>query len=300
MYTTRPTAWARAVFLIGFQLLALLAFALPFQWQYLPVAVAIYLWLGFSTTLYLHRTLTHRALELAAPLRLLFALGTSVGQQGAPINWVGHHRWHHAKSDEPGEDVHSPLAGFWYSHIGWILKFAPDEDARLRRFAKDVADRDPYLWHLEKPLLNLVPHLLVAATLYFTLGPAGMLYGLYLPMALVYNVTWCVNSVCHVPFFGHRRYDTTDRSQNVWWVGLLALGEGWHNNHHAAPGRAPQGMAWYEVDLTSYLIWAFEKLGLAWNVKWEAAETGVLRPQGPAPGPVVGPLPATVAAQGQA
>jgi stearoyl-CoA desaturase (delta-9 desaturase) len=77
-----------------------------------------------------------------------------------------------------------------------------------------------------------------------------------------------VNSVCHT--FGHRAYETTDRSRNQWTVGLLALGEGWHNNHHACQTRAPQGIVWYEIDATTYLIWVLEKLGAVKNVKWTA------------------------------
>ena len=55
--------------------------------------------------------------------------------------------------------------------------------------------------------------------------------------------------------FGYRRTETADQSRNFWPIGLLALGEGWHNNHHACQTRAPQGQAWYEVDMTTYLIW---------------------------------------------
>ncbi|MOA54782.1 hypothetical protein D3C78_1784580 [compost metagenome] len=50
----------------------------------------------------------------------------------------------------------------------------------------------------------------------------------------------------------------------------MALGEGWHNNHHACQTRAPQGQAWYEVDLTTYLIWTLEKVGLVKDVRWHA------------------------------
>ena len=44
-------------------------------------------------------------------------------------------------------------------------------------------------------------------------------------------------------------------------VGLLTLGE-WHNNHHHAPSSARQGYAWWEVDLTWYLLRAMAALGL--------------------------------------
>jgi hypothetical protein len=32
----------------------------------------------------------------------------------------------------------------------------------------------------------------------------------------------------------------------------------------------PQGLTWYEVDLTTYLVWVLEKARLIWNVRWTA------------------------------
>jgi stearoyl-CoA desaturase (Delta-9 desaturase) len=77
---------------------------------------------------------------------------------------------------------------------------------------------------------------------------------------LTHHVTWSVNSVCHT--FGKRAFETPDRSRNEWLVGLLAFGEGWHNNHHAFPRSAFHGLHWWQVDLSSYVIWTLERLGL--------------------------------------
>ena len=65
---------------------------------------------------------------------------------------------------------------------------------------------------------------------------------------------------------GYRNYDTPDDSRNLWWVGLLAYGEGWHNNHHAFSDCARHGHRWWEVDMTYMAICVMEKFGLAWNV----------------------------------
>jgi fatty-acid desaturase len=78
-------------------------------------------------------------------------------------------------------------------------------------------------------------------------------------------VTWMINSVTHM--WGTRRYDTTDDSRNLWWVGLLAFGEGWHNNHHAHAQSARHGLVWWEVDLNWYGIKILQLLGLARDVK---------------------------------
>jgi stearoyl-CoA desaturase (delta-9 desaturase) len=83
-------------------------------------------------------------------------------------------------------------------------------------------------------------------------------------MVIVFHVTWFVNSATHI--WGYRNYETDDDSTNLWWVGLLAFGEGWHNNHHAFQRMARHGHKWWEVDTTYWAILALEKMGLAWNV----------------------------------
>ena len=87
-----------------------------------------------------------------------------------------------------------------------------------------------------------------------------------LATAIVFFAPHMVNTVCHIPRFGYRSHDTVDRSRNVWWVGLWALGEGWHNNHHAIPTSARHGFQWFEIDITWYGIFLLEKLGLATKV----------------------------------
>ena len=80
----------------------------------------------------------------------------------------------------------------------------------------------------------------------------GLLWGGLVRMFFVHHVTWSVNSVCHT--FGRRPFETTDRSRNHWVVGLLALGEGWHNNHHAFPRSAVHGLDRWQFDLSAWLI----------------------------------------------
>ena len=86
-------------------------------------------------------------------------------------------------------------------------------------------------------------------------------------MFFVHHVTWSINSVCHT--FGRRAFETSDRSRNQWMVGLLALGEGWHNNHHAFQRSAVHG---WQVDLSAWLITTLEQLRLATNVQRIAPE----------------------------
>jgi stearoyl-CoA desaturase (delta-9 desaturase) len=80
----------------------------------------------------------------------------------------------------------------------------------------------------------------------------------------VYHITWLVNSATHI--WGYRNYVTSDNSRNLWWVGLLAFGEGWHNNHHAYQRSARHGHRWWEFDITYLVIRGMESVGLAWDV----------------------------------
>ena len=81
---------------------------------------------------------------------------------------------------------------------------------------------------------------------------------------LGHHVTFSINSICH--FFGRRRFETEDRSTNVFWLAPLSFGEAWHNNHHAFPRSAHHGLRWWEIDPGGWLIRAMQRLGLVWNV----------------------------------
>ena len=81
----------------------------------------------------------------------------------------------------------------------------------------------------------------------------------------VYHITWAVNSVAHV--WGSQTYNTGDLSRNNWWIGILALGEGWHNNHHAFEFSARHGLEWWQIDMTWMCVCVLKFFGLADKVK---------------------------------
>ena len=91
-----------------------------------------------------------------------------------------------------------------------------------------------------------------------------LIWGTFLRLVLVLHTTWFVNSASHM--WGYRNYETADKSRNLWWVGLLAYGEGWHNNHHAYPRMAVHGHRWWEIDMTYWAIRFLRVTGLAWDV----------------------------------
>ena len=87
---------------------------------------------------------------------------------------------------------------------------------------------------------------------------------MFLRLVYILHITWAVNSTSHM--WGYRTYETRDNCRNNWWVGLLAFGEGWHNNHHAFQTSARHGHRWWEIDVSYMIIAMMERTGLAWNV----------------------------------
>lgn len=268
VHRLRSESWnaSTLILVLVFHGLAFAALWQPFRWSYLPLMVLAYLWFGFSVTLYLHRALAHRGLELPIPLRFVFAMGAAVGLAGDPVGWVGFHRHHHQVS-ETEDDIHSPRHGLWYSHALWLHKIKPQVRDALRELANDVR-QDAFCRWMENLSLYFLPHLLVTVALYLTLGLSGLLWVLYVPLVLVYHVSQTINSLCHAPSFGYRRFDTPDDSRNVAWLALVSLGESFHNNHHAKPQRVAHGLERSELDTTKGLIVILERLGLARNVHW--------------------------------
>jgi stearoyl-CoA desaturase (delta-9 desaturase) len=85
-------------------------------------------------------------------------------------------------------------------------------------------------------------------------------------VSLLHHVTWAVNSVCHM--IGSRPFASRDKAANFWPMAILSAGESWHNLHHADPTSARHGALRGQIDISARVIWLFEKLGWAWNVRW--------------------------------
>ncbi|CAE7189256.1 ADS3 [Symbiodinium microadriaticum] len=99
----------------------------------------------------------------------------------------------------------------------------------------------------------------------FSLTP-HVFWGFFARTVWTWHVTWAVNSVSHV--WGFQDWNTGDISMNNWLVGILAFGEGWHNNHHAFETSCRHGLKWWQIDMTWYTIKALEFFGLAWDLKY--------------------------------
>ena len=206
----------------------------PFAWS-LIAAVCVTQAAVFSTTIYLHRTVTHRALILHPAVAWVFRFTLWLTTGMVTKQWVAVHRKHHAFTDEEG-DPHSPyLEGFWAVQLGnvfYYIKEAGDK-AIVQKYARDVTDD---VWD----------------RYFFNYGPAGLLVGTSL-LCLVIGLQWgliaaaihavtyvfvlssSINGLCH--HAGYKNFENT--ATNIRFLALLTGGEGLHNNHHGFP-RSPK------------------------------------------------------------
>jgi len=252
-----PVIW----FLIAVHVVALSAFV-PATFSWAAVGVALFLhWLtgGVGITLGYHRLITHRSFQTPKWIEyILLFCGTLACQ--APLEWVAKHRMHHQHTDTD-QDPHNINRGFWWAHAGWLMCRLPC-DRQIAQFTKDIGRNRVYRFFDRSMLVWQVA---LGVALYLLGGWSFVVWGIFVRLVLVYHCTWFVNSATHR--FGYQSHPTRDQSTNCWWVALLTYGEGWHNNHHAYPRSARQGLRWWEIDMTWWMVRVLEFLGLARRIK---------------------------------
>ena len=251
-------------------------------WSDVVIATVMYFTAGFGVTVGFHRYFTHGSFKANRGLRIGLAIAGSLAVEGPVIRWVADHRRHHAFSDRDG-DPHSPhrygegfvpmLKGLWHAHIGWLFD---SEQTSLEKFAPDLlADPDVARVHRAFPKYVAVS-LILPALLGFAVtgsvvgGLTAFFWGSLVRVFVLHHVTWSINSLCHT--FGNRPFKTRDKSTNLWWLAVLSMGESWHNLHHAEPTAARHGVERGQVDGSARVIWVFEKLGWATEVRWPTRE----------------------------
>jgi len=263
---------ARCISLVILHLGCLGVIWVGWSWFAVAVAAALYFIRMFAITAFLHRYFSHRSFKTSRFMQFLFAVATSTAVQRGVLWWAAHHRKHHQKSDQK-QDVHSPHThSFFWSHIGWIASpknFSTDYDA-IKDFTKY-----PELIFLNR-FNKLVPAIMAVglfslgewATTIWELKTSGwqiVVWGFFISTTVLFHGTATINSLAHL--YGHQRFDTGDHSRNNFWLSLITLGEGWHNNHHHYMHSARQGFYWWEIDLTYYGLKIMSWFGLIYDLK---------------------------------
>ncbi len=244
-----------------------------FDWL---LCLVLYVVRMFFVTAGYHRYFSHRTYKTSRWFQFLLAFAAESSAQKGVLWWSAHHRSHHRFSDTP-QDPHSmKIYGFWYSHLGWIL--GPDYNHTELDKVRDLLKYPELVW-LDRYFL-VPPVVLAVGTMalggcfnagefslhaVFTRGWSSLFIGFLLSTVLLYHATFSINSIMHK--FGRARYRTGDESRNCWWLALITLGEGWHNNHHYFQHAARQGFFWWEFDISYYVLRGLALLGLVWDLR---------------------------------
>jgi len=237
-------------------------------------------WVGFVVMWYAsvigielgyHRYFSHGAFETGPAGRAALAILGAMGGQGPVVTWASTHRHHHNHSDTP-EDSHSPhrrdgrpgvsLRSFLHSQLTWKWSYPyPNPSLYTPHLVRDrliaTLSRYYYLW----VVLGIVLPGVMTAAIDRAWGGlvTGMLFGGVVRLYLGQQVTFLVNSLCHI--VGFRPFDSKDHSRNVAWLVPLTLGGSLHNSHHAFPSTANNGLLWWQLDPGYWLLWSLARVG---------------------------------------
>jgi stearoyl-CoA desaturase (delta-9 desaturase) len=224
------------------------------------MAVILYFVRMWAVTGAYHRYFSHRSYKTSRVGQFVLAVLAQTSAQRGALWWAAIHRHHHLHSDTP-EDVHSPRHhGFFYSHVGWIFNYnnwKPDYGT-----IRDLAKYPELRW-LDR--FYLVPAVVLGVGCFVFGGWPGLFVGFFLSTVVLYHGTFAINSMAHE--VGNQRYLTGDDSRNHWFLALVTLGEGWHNNHHHYQSSTRQGFKWWEIDITYYILKMMSWVHLVWDLR---------------------------------
>jgi fatty-acid desaturase len=240
------------------------------MFEFIAIFLISYVWHALGITIGFHRLLSHRSFACSKLVEYFWVLPGYLAFEGSPIWWTTMHRAHHRFVDTE-LDPHSPRNGLFYSHTGWLLKSRYPAHIDPAVLTPDLM-KDPIYKFLEQDgnlvrshAMGFSAGYLFRVLILIKFGWIPALASLLAGMA-VQQIPIMLNVVCHLPRFGYKNFATEDDGVNVWWVGLLAMGEGWHNNHHTFQGSARTGMRPWEIDVSWWIISFMRRVGLVWRV----------------------------------
>lgn len=222
---------------------------------------------GMSITGGYHRLWAHRAYDAHIVLRILFLIFGTMALQNSVLLWCSSHRRHHLNVDDDELDPYCVGRGFWFSHIGWMLR---DYPSGVPDFA-NVPDlrRDPLLafQHRHYALLTTVTNFgfpLAGGWLIGDVWGTFFLAGV-LRLVLSHHFTFFINSLAHM--WGSRPYTDENSARDNPILALVTHGEGYHNFHHIFAHDYRNGARWWQWDPTKWLIASLQWVGLTRRLK---------------------------------
>ena len=214
-----------------------------------------------------HRLWSHRAYKAHPVLKVFLAIVGGMTLQNSIQIWCARHRPHHREVDDNFKDPYSIGRGFWFAHVGWMLRDYPSSDidySTVQDLVKDPIVAWQHRWYLPMVLIiNLgVPMLLgwMVGDFWGVVLLAGVLR-----ITFFHHCTFFINSLAHM--WGSQPYTDENSARDNWFLAILTYGEGYHNYHHMFQADYRNGHRWYNIDMNKWFISMCAGLGLATDLK---------------------------------
>lgn len=219
---------------------------------------------GMGITGGYHRLFAHKSYRASWPVRLFYLCFGAAAVQNSALKWSSDHRVHHAFTDREG-DPYNIRRGFFWAHMGWILFKDPKVE---RDNARDLA-ADPLVRFQDRHYIAMA--ILFGAVLPWSLGwiwgdPWGaLMVAGFLRLVLEWHATFFVNSLAHT--LGSQPYCRVGSARDSFLTAIVTLGEGYHNFHHRFQADYRNGVRWYQLDPTKWLVWTLSRLRLTSDLR---------------------------------
>jgi len=218
-----------------------------------------------SITAGYHRLWSHKTYEAHSLLEIFYLIFGTMASQGEVLKWAKEHRTHHRNEEQPG-DPYNINKGLFHAHVGWLL-VSQDKKEEIEIAKTDISDlKKNKLLIFQNKYFDFIWMFLLLITFFimniWNESISNMFYSNFIRIAIVLNLTWCINSFAH--YFGDKPHNKNLKASNNSLLGFLILGEGWHNYHHSYPKdyRASEPN---KINFTTNFIDLTKILGLSYN-----------------------------------
>jgi len=214
-----------------------------------------------------HRLWSHRTYEAHRALRWFLAVMGGMAMQNSIIIWSARHRIHHREVDDNDKDPYSIGRGFWFAHIGWMLRDYPSgvvDYSVVRDLEKDPVAAWQHRWYWSLVWATNVGLPLLLGWLTGDMLGMFLLVGV-LRLVLSHHVTFFINSLAHM--WGRQPYTDENSARDQHFLALITYGEGYHNYHHLFQSDYRCGIRWWHLDINKWFISTCAMLGMVKNRK---------------------------------
>lgn len=274
--TTRekpPLIWLNVSIFLSSFLVALIG--VPLYGYYAGYSVEHWVWLlitfsfcNLSITAGYHRLWSHKTYQAHSAIRFIYALGGAFALQNSILHWSSDHRVHHKHVDNNDKDPYSAKRGFWFSHIGWMLRNYNQESYSDYSNCRDLHKDKIVMWQHKHyvplaALMNLGVPLALGLIYQDIIGM--LLVVCVLRLVLSHHSTFFINSLAHV--WGSQPYTQKNTARDNGILAIFTFGEGYHNFHHIFENDYRNGVLWWQYDPTKWLIKSLSWVGLAQKLR---------------------------------